>query len=623
MKSRTSFFNPTAFRKDVTRFAPAWGAYGIFLLLAVISMANGHFAYYRLQSVRDCIYCMSWINLIYAAVVAQLIFGDLFNGRMCNALHALPLRRECWFGTHVAAGFAFSLLPNLVLTLIALPVMRLESGWIAVFWWLLGAELQYIFFFGIAVLCVMLTGNRLGQIALYAAINFAGLLAYWMASAVYQPFLHGIQFLEEPFMRICPLAQIMQNTDVLIIDHERVEDTLGQLETFVIHSVKPGEGWGYMVICAGVGILALAAALALYRRRNLECTGDFVAFSSMEPAVTVIATIFAGGFFHLCADAFGVNLRSVMLGAGMVIGFFACRMLLERTTRVFRKKAFVFCGAIVVVFGLTVLLTYLDPIGITRYIPAMEDVESVTVSRSYSLYYHQDFPFVATSAEDIAVMQKVHADGIDRSSVTLTDETEEQYSPFDIRLEYKLKNGKTVNRFYTVHPKTGTGEILKGYFTRTECVMGVPASRMQSLAPYIQSIYTQTQEDVRYDLESLDLEGMLAAITADCAAGNMVQISGYHCPENYDFLDNTEYDYLVAYLEIGWDQELMEQQLQGHPDTRGYGTVSVVRYTNLRIYRSCENTLRWMEENGLLSEEAQQEMTEKFGGPVVTFTTGG
>ena len=142
MKSRTSFFNKTVFKKDLTRFAPAWGVCTILMLLALISMADRSYAYYRLQNVRDSITVMSWLNLIYAAVVAQLLFGDLFQSRMCNALHALPLRRESWFGTHVVSGMAFSLLPNLVIALLGLPILRLETGWSAVFWWLLASELQ-------------------------------------------------------------------------------------------------------------------------------------------------------------------------------------------------------------------------------------------------------------------------------------------------------------------------------------------------------------------------------------------------------------------------------------------------------------------------------------------------
>ena len=37
--------------------------------------------------------------------------------------------------------------------------------------------MQYLFFFGIAVLCVMLSGNRLGQLALYGMIQLFVALA--------------------------------------------------------------------------------------------------------------------------------------------------------------------------------------------------------------------------------------------------------------------------------------------------------------------------------------------------------------------------------------------------------------------------------------------------------------
>ena len=68
MKLRTSFFHKTVFKKDLTRFAPVWGCYLIFMLLAVISMSSDSYAYYRLQSVRECITAMSFLILWQSAV---------------------------------------------------------------------------------------------------------------------------------------------------------------------------------------------------------------------------------------------------------------------------------------------------------------------------------------------------------------------------------------------------------------------------------------------------------------------------------------------------------------------------------------------------------------------------
>lgn len=616
MKSRTSSFNLTVFKKDLTRFAPAWAVYLIILMLTLLGLANDGEAYYRVRNVSEAINVVSWANIIYAAVVAQLLFGDLYNSRLCNALHALPVTREGWFGSHTAAGLVFSLIPNLVIALLALPVLNLGAGRVAIFWWLLAAELQYIFFFGTAVLCVMLAGNRLGMLAIYAMIHFAGLAGAWLASSIYEPLLYGIQIDTEIFYPFCPLAYFTQLPDPLVIDAERIEDAFGNYMYHEIYGVAPGAGWGYMTLCAGLGILALIVGLVLYRKRKLECAGDFVAFKSTEPVVQVLVTLFAGGFFHLFGDVFGMRLKYVLIFCGMVVGFFACRMLLMRTNRVFQKKAFLGCGAILAAFALTLGLTAWDPAGITTYMPESDEVESVTFSTAYSLYRHEDFPFTATDTDDIEAILSVHADCIDRSADSIRDTDWEAYSLFNLRLEYTLKNGRTVNRFYSVHPNSKAGQVLKGYFTRPECVLGFTVEQAPKMTDFIRSIYVNGMTDrQQYELENLDLEGMMAAIIADCEAGNMAQIGGFHYPTNYDLLEG-EYDEIITYLEIGWDHERLETAMQGK--TNSYGIIS---YANIRIYRSCENTLKWLEDNGLLTEEMQKEMVIKYGGPTTTFET--
>lgn len=600
MKSRTSSFNPTVFKKDLTRFAPAWAVYLIILLLGLVTMMSENHAYYRITYIEDAVTIMSWINLIYAAVVAQLLFGDLYNSRLCNALHAMPITRDGWFATHTLSGLAYSVVPNLVICLLALPMLRLGDGRAAIGLWLGNVTLQYLFFFGTAVLCVMLSGSRLGQLAVYTVIQFAGLLAYWLASRFYEPLLHGIILSEDPFSYFCPLMRIAQYPETMVIDYLRLEDAMGGFQGFRIFGVTAGEGWGYTAICAGLGILALMVARQLYRKRNLECAGDFVAFSPLEPVMTVVVTIFAGGFFHLCGDVFGMSFRYVLMGAGMVVGYFGCRMLLERTTRVFRKKTFLGFGALMAVFALTLVLTYLDPVGITRYQPSAEEVKSVTFSQSHTAYRHGDYPFVATEAEDIETLMAVHADCIAKEADQPVELTDATYSTFTIRLEYTLENGKTVDRFYTVHPQSEAGQILKGYFTRPECVLGFPADEIDGLENCIYSLYV----DGYYETRNLDLKGLLEAIVADCDAGNMARLSGYHYPNNYDYLGypETEIDGVSAYLEIGWDVKML--QAAGLDMSR---SVSNVYYSTINIYSSCENTLRWMDENGLL-ETLQKEL---------------
>ena len=83
MRSRTSFFNKTIYKKNLTRFAPVWVLYTLCLVLGVAllytnggAMKQFHFAK---NYINDMFSIMALVNLGYALLVAQLLFGDLYN----------------------------------------------------------------------------------------------------------------------------------------------------------------------------------------------------------------------------------------------------------------------------------------------------------------------------------------------------------------------------------------------------------------------------------------------------------------------------------------------------------------------------------------------------------------
>lgn len=174
MKSRTSFFNGTVLRKDITRFCPVWI---IFLILNILPTLGNISTALMIQEKNSLAAQLaqdtdSWalISFVYAIVCALLLFGDLFKSRMCNALHALPLRRESWFATHALAGLLFFLVPSALVALICLPF--LGQYWFVAPLWLLAATIMFLFFFALAIFCVMLTGGRFAASAVYLLINF-------------------------------------------------------------------------------------------------------------------------------------------------------------------------------------------------------------------------------------------------------------------------------------------------------------------------------------------------------------------------------------------------------------------------------------------------------------------
>ena len=75
MKSRTSFFNATVFKKNIARFAPLWGLYFVFLII-MFSGANASYQAFIAANIRDLIHAISIANLIYGGLCANVLFGD-------------------------------------------------------------------------------------------------------------------------------------------------------------------------------------------------------------------------------------------------------------------------------------------------------------------------------------------------------------------------------------------------------------------------------------------------------------------------------------------------------------------------------------------------------------------
>ncbi|MBQ7800907.1 MAG: hypothetical protein IJ375_01125 [Oscillospiraceae bacterium] len=578
MKSRTSFFNPTVFKKDLTRFAPVWILYTLFLLLVLLGLLDVGMDYARTQNVVTFIQIMAGVNLCYAALNVQLLFGDLYNARLCNALHALPLRRECWFCTHTAAGLLMALAPCLVFVLVAL--CMLGAGWSAALWWLLAVMLQYLFFFGTGVFSVMLTGNRFAQILVYGLINFLSLLAYWFAGTLYEPLMYGVTLRPDWFEIFCPMYAMAENSDYLYV--ARVQENVPYYSS-VIREVTPvPTSWGYLLICAAIGIALGAAALALYRKRDLESAGDFIAFRAVEPVFLALFTLVVGAFLQLCARLFDSSLEYVFLAVGIVVGYFVGRMLLMRTTRVFQLKSLLGLGGIAAALILSLILVKLDAFGIVRYVPKTEDIQSVSF---YSTYYRNNGGNLdVTDPEDIENIRSIH-------SYAVSDEAErlDEYMTYSngvyftyLSINYELTDGSYLQRRYSIPVDSEAGRTLAEYYSTVEYLLGVSEEELEDVADRIISLYVDSEyvsKDRYPELYEDDRFGeLLRALAADCKTGSLIQDWGYH---------HGDEDPSHVYLELQW----------AVPTVPGETTDQEV-WIAFYVYDSCVNTLAWLEANG-------------------------
>ena len=620
MRSKTSCFNKTVFRKNLLRFAPIWGVYTLCLAVGILilygnggTMKQFHFA----QNMTELVEIMAVVNLLYAPIVAQLLFGDLYSSRMCNMLHAFPLRRESWFLTHVISGFAFSLVPTLIMALLATPLLAdsLFEGAVSLAWWIfLASNLQFVCFFGMAVFCVMVVGNRFTMAAAYGLLNAGAAIAWWLIDTVYTPMLYGIvtptQLMNHltPMYHMTNLPYIQTSTNLYDLRELFGEQLKGAVVTFTIT-----ENWWRLWVLAGVGLVFALLGLILYKIRNLECAGSAVAFPILRPVFEVLCAVFvaaAAQFFLI--NFLGLGQRNfLILTVGLVVGWFTGKMLTEHTTRVFNLKNCCGLAALAAAVAVSLWLTHVDLLNIETRLPEAEKIK-------YIQFGGQKY----TEGEDIAQLQQLHAAALDQRAeeagvYTLVDgewvlgfadtdpnDPGNRYTYVDsCNLTYEMENGKLIKRRYYIwmdnnEVSSEAGRIAESYLTRWETVNdrkvtvnNVEYDRLDLVLQDLKGIYVDYMEDQELQRKLAtpsNAQALIAAIQADCAEGNMAQSYFYHTGS------------------FRWEDEYAETGYRDFPEL-GI-SISGDKYTWwISVFPDSVNTLRWLKTHGLLNVEVRSE----------------
>lgn len=526
-------------------------------------------------------------------LTAQLLFGDLYNARMCNAIHALPVTRESLFGSHTAAGLVYSVGPTVLAAVLALLLgigSTVEAGWHLPFYWLICANAQYLFFFALASFCALCVGNRLAQAVVYGIVNFASVIVYWLVDTLYVPLLMGVQTDAEPFMWFSPVVWFA-NSEYIDVNRDWTEGVINRAWYEI------SDGWGYLALCALLGIALLAAACALYRRRQLECAGDFMAVKALEPVFLVVYPLIVAAVFHfICDDLFGMDGAMVYMAIGLTVGFFTGLMLIERRVKVFGKKAFLKFAALALGFALTLGITALDPLGITRWVPDAEDVAYVTVSPSHSDHYYYD-DIMLDEPQEIADIIRVHELAIEsRNDDSIyrgytEGENGEVYiiNNQTISIHYMLKNGTAKSRFYTVNLEGEAGDILIPCFNTLEAIFreyegeytsGAIVNATQSIRvsydAFISDHYTYAEAIIE---DPVQIRELMDCIMADAELGLMAQDWQFRPDPDVGHAYSLEFDmrsqssYISVYTDgVNTVQWLMDHgyESQAVLDTTGY-----------------------------------------------------
>lgn len=460
MKSGTSFFNTTLFKKNLTRYWPIWALYTLIWSYALpvtclmVQQQNwrGATAVQRVTAFAKEIPNMlevfgTFMAFTFGILAAMGVFSYLYNNRSAGMMHSLPVRREGLFLTSYLSGLVCLLGPNLLVWLLTLGAESL-CGYVDLYTisiWFAAQSAMCVFFYSFAVFCAMFTGHLLALPAFYGILNFLAVVLMSLFDVMFEPFLYGYAGMtntaEEIVWWLTPMVRLSQE----------------------VSWSNPGlgyrlEGIPELVIYAVVGLVFAALALLVYRKRHIETAGDVVAVAVVRPIFKYGVALCSGLCFGYWLYAiFGYDALFGLTGSLLLwtfIGYFVAEMLLKKSFRVW--KAWRGCAVLLVLVavGLTCLRT--DAFGFVTRVPAANQVVSIKADGMGSYPYDEGRNF-AFETQDSALIEKtiaLHKAIVDAHRNPASTVGNNEY--IRLHVTYFLSNGTTMRRSYGAYVRLGS-----------------------------------------------------------------------------------------------------------------------------------------------------------------------
>ena len=615
MQSRISCFNPTLFRKNLTRFWPIWGMASFIgvlcplilfmqlqrgMDLTALEMREGYYSV--------IVYTVPLISLFYAVLCAVAVWSYLFNPRSVGLMHTLPIRRQGLFVTSFLSGMAMMLIPYAitgVVTVLVTAVFGAFDG-LAILATVAAVAAESFFYFASATAVVFVTGNVFAMPVLYFIFHFLAVIADFAFSTLSSGFLFGLDRSYNGVVEwLSPTVYLMETVSVNTV-YEDYQTPAGYFSSRLISVTL--ENWWLIAVYAAVGAVLAALGWLLYRRRRSESAGDVVAVGWMKPVflwgLTFCSAMMGGqllfALFFDGDDYTTLPMLIFMFIAG-AIGYYAGRMLLAKSLRVFRRS-WTGLAAVAVLSAALCLTLEADLLGIETRVPQSGEIEQVQVSVASNTY-------TLTPEKDEALLEKLRAlhtavagdkDYIetffesDYWEAHRYDINTEVSSYNGLRIVYTLRGGVTVTRQYAL-PLTrqrmaeqGTYDYLMNDFVNCQ------AAKTRRL--HLDDDYGLEGADIwglnrgNYSCSTTEAEALMKAVEQDMAEGTW---------GTYDFFEESDGDRLEA--ELGFSFLRM-----GENNRRYWDGITVY------LRPEMTHTLALLEEMGLLSERDRLPLAVKY-----------
>ena len=465
MTSKISCFDRAVFRRALKKTAPVWILYTLYELLLPLRL----FSFCRglssgtddfLVQIEKTILGYARINasllpFLLGGLLAWVLFFWLFRAGTAYFYAALPVRRETLFLTNYLTGLLLCAAPALLSSLLLwavgagfgaaalVPAMQVFAA----------TMLGFLLFFSFAVLVCCVVGQMAAMPIVYVILNFTFFVLETIVRHLLFTFVYGMPYSQSSTMQSFALHATPELG--LLQGGFRVATDWAERDGMYYMEYAPRlEGWGYLGALAALGLVFALCAFLLLKHREMERSGDVIAVGWLRPVALYVFTIgcalvlgalMAELFSSNTADNFWYVLLFLFMGA--FVGYFAGKMLLQKTVHVFRSGWLglgACCLALLLAFG----AAEFDLFGYSRYLPERSAVQAagLTHYQSNGLYTTQDDAFIqdVLNLHTAAVSEKSKQEHRRHAYQLGTDYTEQFY------ITYRMTDGTLTERYYSI-----------------------------------------------------------------------------------------------------------------------------------------------------------------------------
>ena len=430
--------------------------------------------YYIHESVKNMNIIYTGIVCVFPVITAVLMMGFIHKESKALMLHIQPLSKNRIFNSYYISGWLMCIIPLLITTALYLLLsFRIHAiTRFDIIYWLLSSIAVMTWFFGITVFAGTLTGTAVMNLLAAGVLTIIFPVLVSIAEAYCNIFISGYYKMPE-----C-VTYIAENYNPMLNMLFRYgEEETGRTIVFAVYFA--------------VGVLLSAWGRRIYKTRKLERVGSSTLSKTFEELMTYLVVFVGMSSFGLMMWTFSDS--RLMIIVGMIIGTLLTlsivKIIVNRSMRIFGRdflRSLAVYSAIAVVF---VALTVFDITGFSKRVPEASDVKSVEMEDFASFYDNFiDSGFTEesnvnskmqfTSPESIDKIVELHNYIVDNKLYAGESETGAEVYDLDgtpvsigseyIHIKYKLENGNSLERYYSVNMDQKVAQLLDDILTGEE-----------------------------------------------------------------------------------------------------------------------------------------------------------